>query len=75
VVSIEDELRLLVLVEALYMRNLSSIVTRVEVFITDHLRDYTPNLEKYKAVQKIPYRKIENKRNVIFLISLIFKIK
>ena len=27
---------------------------KVEVSITDHLRDFAPKLEKYKAVQNFP---------------------
>ena len=30
--------------------------------ITDHLKDFVPNLENYKAVQDFPCRKIEIKR-------------
>ena len=34
---------------------------RVEVPVTDHLRDYAPNLEKYKVVQFFPM--LEDKKN------------
>ena len=30
---------------------------RVEAPLTNHFRDYGPDLKKYKAMQKIPYRK------------------
>jgi hypothetical protein len=41
--------------------------TRVEVPITDHPRDFAPNLEKYKAAQILPCRRIEIKRTANFL--------
>ena len=48
---------------------------RVEVPITDHLRDYAPNLEKYKVVQISPCRKIGIMRTAIFLVIIFLKLK
>jgi hypothetical protein len=50
-------------------------MNRVEVPITDYLRDYAPNLEKYKAVQIAPCRKIEIMRTAIFLVIMFLKLK
>ena len=40
----------------------NAIIIRVEAPITDHSRDYAPNLEKYKALQIFPCKKIEIRR-------------
>ena len=49
--------------------------SRVDAPITDHLRDFAPNLEKYKVVQNFPFRKIEIKRTAKFWVNLILKLK
>ena len=46
--------------------------TRVEAPTTDHLRDYVPNLEKYKAVQTYPRcRTMEISKTTFFWGNLI----
>jgi hypothetical protein len=48
---------------------------RVEAFITDHLRDYAPCLEKYEAVEFFPCKKIKISRIANFLVVLFYKLK
>ena len=48
---------------------------REEALITNHLRDYVPNLDKYKWCKKSPCRKIEIRRIAICFIILFFKLK
>jgi hypothetical protein len=50
-------------------------VHRGEAPITDHLRDYVPNLEKYKAVQFFVRRKMEIMIIVTILIILFLELK
>ena len=40
--------------------------TRVEAPITNHLRSFVPDSEKYKVVQIFPYRKIDIRRISFF---------
>ena len=44
---------------------------KVEVPITDNLRYYTLNMEKYEVVQFFPCRKIEIRRTPIFFDNFI----
>ena len=48
---------------------------RVEAPITDHLKDYALDLEKYKPVQIFLCRKIEIRRTANFLVSLFLQLK
>jgi hypothetical protein len=49
--------------------------SRVEVSITDHLRDFVSDMENYKAVQVFPCWKIEIKRIAVFSVILFLKLK
>jgi hypothetical protein len=50
------------------------VALRVEAPITNHLRDFAPNLEKYKAVHIFPFRKIELRRTVNFSVIVLLKL-
>jgi hypothetical protein len=47
----------------------------VEAPTTKHLRDYELDLEKYKAMQILPSRKIEIRRTTNFTIILFLELK
>lgn len=38
----------------IYIVTTVRLVTKLEVFIIDHLRDFGPSMEKYKVVQNVP---------------------
>ena len=50
-------------------------VFRVEAPITNHLRDFGANHNKYKAVQNFPMQKDRNQEDYKFLIILSLKLK
>lgn len=52
-------------VGATYLK-VCDFIIRVEASITDHLRHSPLDLEKYKVVQFLPFRKIEIGRTAIF---------
>ena len=51
------------------------MLLRVEVPIPDSLRDFAPNLEKYKVLQVFSSRKMEIRGIVKILMVLFFKLE
>jgi hypothetical protein len=58
-----------------HFKNEEEMATKVEAPITNRLIDSTSHLEKYKAMQSFPCRKIEIKRIVNYSVILILKLK